>query len=104
MDLDIVNRLAQENKELYSLLKMKFRVESPKSHAMKTLREQIERLFTLEDSVLSQISYFKSLEEEIVKLRRTCDKFSELSSTAQATHIQYKALLESANSEKSKFL
>ncbi|CAG9314950.1 unnamed protein product [Blepharisma stoltei] len=93
-------RLLKEVKELISILKMKIRTDCPKNKVYEQLTLRIDSLAKFEEQAISEINYTKELEEEVFRLRKTCDKFSELSSSVQLLHENYKEEIKSLTNDK----
>jgi CII-binding regulator of phage lambda lysogenization HflD len=101
MNLQITNaRLIEEVKTLASLLKMKIRVESGSKDSYNKLVHHIDKIIALEEKAQEQSSYYNQLESEVQTLRKTCEKFSELSESVQLLHSRYKQQISQLNSEK----
>lgn len=97
-----INRLLDEVKTLAGLLKLKVRVEGGCKEDYFTLMQHIEKIIQLEERINSQSKHYEDLENEVVSLRKTCEKFTELSGSIELLNGKYKLMLSQANSEKAK--
>lgn len=83
-------RLVEENKVLASLLKMKVRTSNGDKETYLKLDSLIAKLLELESRAHGQTEYYEKLEHEVVMLRKTCEKFSEVSESLKILHAKHK--------------
>ena len=96
------DRLLAEVRTLAGLLKMKIRVENGSKETYSKLTVCIDRLIQLEEKANEQLNYYSELEVEVISLRKTCDKFTELSDSIQLLNSKYKQQIAQLSSEKQK--
>lgn len=95
-------RLLEEFKTVTSLLKMKIRTESSSNKDLAKIQAALDSLLKHESQLLSQISYYTSLESEVAQLRKTCEKFSDLTESVSLIHQKYKNQVSVLTQEKLK--
>lgn len=101
MNLQAINsRLFEEVKTLSSLLKMKIRVEAGPKDNYSKLTLCIDKLLQIEEKASNALRYTSDLEKEVQMLRKTCEKYSELSESVQLINSKYKLQISQLSSEK----
>ena len=103
MNLQVTNaRLLDEVKTLTRLLKMKVRVENGSNEIYTKVMIHLDNLIRLEEKANDQSKYYNELDIEVNTLRKTCEKYSELSESVQLLTVKNKKNISQLKSDNKK--